>query len=111
MPWIRDFDEAKAVQAFENHFGTCPHCHKTDGFINIGSVHVFLCREHKLKWCVGSNLFSCWRHQTEDEQRQIYDRLGVGDFTEIQPDECFHPSDPYDGDIGPAIGRRADHTN
>jgi hypothetical protein len=44
-----------------------------------------ICKEHKVKWCVGSNLFSSWRHETEQEQRQIYDDLGVGLYKEVEP--------------------------
>jgi hypothetical protein len=32
---------------------------------------------------VGDNLFSGWREQTEEEQRQIYDALGFAGFEEI----------------------------
>jgi hypothetical protein len=103
-----EYDAEKARQAFESHFGVCPHCHKTDGYINVGRTHLFVCREHKLKWCVGSNLFSSWRYQTKEEQEQIYDRLGAGAYTEIQPDEAYHPDDPYDGKGGPAVGGMAE---
>jgi hypothetical protein len=68
-----------------DYFGVCPHCHKNDGFINISRSHWFLCDEHKVKWCVGSNLFSSWRNETEDEQRRAYDQRGVGNYAEVRP--------------------------
>jgi hypothetical protein len=52
-------------------FGLCPHCHKIDGDY-VGRSHWFLCDEHKVKWLVGANLFSSWRHETEEEQWQAY---------------------------------------
>ncbi len=67
-------------------WGVCPTCHKSDGCINIGASHWYYCNEHKAKWCVGSNLFSSWRNQTEDEQRAIYDELDFGSFTEVFED-------------------------
>ena len=101
---IHDDDERKAQQAFDDHFGTCPRCHKSDGYINVSSTHFFVCHEHKLKWCVGSNLFSSWREQTEQEQRAIYDRFGIGGYREIDLDECHRPGDPYDSEGGPVYG-------
>ena len=66
-------------------FGVCPTCRKTDGYANVGKLHIFFCRQHKVRWRVGINLFSSWKDQTEDEQRHIYDTVGLGDFTEIEP--------------------------
>jgi hypothetical protein len=73
----------------DGYFGLCPHCHNNDGYINIGRSHWFVCDEHDVMWCVGSNLFGSWREQTEDEQRAIYDERGIGDYTEVKP--YFHP--------------------
>ena len=72
----------------EEHFGVCPHCHKTDGYLNAGKSHVFFCKEHKVSWNVGSNLFSSWREQTEEEQRQLWDEIGLETFERIEP---YHP--------------------
>ena len=58
------FDENEALEAFE-HFGWCPECGKTSGFLNIERVHYFYCDTHRTRWCVGSNLFSCWRNENE----------------------------------------------
>ena len=69
----------------DGYFGLCPHCHNHDGYINVSRSHWFVCDEHKVKWLVGSNLFSDWRQQTEDEQRRIYDARGIGDYSEVEP--------------------------
>lgn len=69
----------------KNVFGVCPTCNKTDGYANAGKMHIFFCIEHRVRWTVGANLFSSWREQSEDEQRHIYDTVGLGDFTEIEP--------------------------
>src|SRR5271154_7284635 len=65
--------------------GGCPLCHCNDGMIHIGPSHWVYCKTHKVNWTIGSNLFSSWRHQTEDEQRRIYHELGFADFTEVEP--------------------------
>jgi len=67
----------------DGYFGVCPFCHKNDGHINVGRSHWFLFHQHKVKWCVGANLLSSWRGQTQDEQRAIYNRLGVGTYREL----------------------------
>jgi hypothetical protein len=66
-------------------FGACPECGYNDGYTNVGRSHWFFCRKHKVCWCVGANLFSSWRHETEEEQRAIFDRIGIDNFREIEP--------------------------
>ena len=71
-------------KAFDDHFGVCPHCQKHDGFINVGRGHFFLCHEHKVKWFVGENLFDSWKLQTKEEQRAIYDEIGMATYREVK---------------------------
>ena len=63
--------------------GLCPHCHKVKGYANAGSSHRAYCKEHKTSWFVGANLFDSWRDQTEEEQRMIWDEIGLDEFEEI----------------------------
>jgi hypothetical protein len=77
------------MENFDDHFGLCPICHKTDGYANAGRSHRFFCKEHKTSWCVGSNIFSDWRHQTEEEQRRIWNEIGLECFQDVKP--YFHP--------------------
>jgi len=67
------------------YWGVCPRCRRNDGYINAGRSHWFFCKEHRVKWCVGANLFSSWRHETEAEQRRVYDEIGLGEFEQIEP--------------------------
>ncbi|MCH8262388.1 MAG: hypothetical protein IIA77_04980 [Proteobacteria bacterium] len=56
----------------DDYYGGCPHCKKNDGYLNIWRVHYFVCHEHKVRWCVGRNLFSSWRFESmEDWDRNI----------------------------------------
>ena len=75
----------KILATGDLYFGLCPHCRSNDGYINVGRGHWFYCQEHRVKWFIGSNLFSWWREQSEAEQREIYDRLGFGKFQRIEP--------------------------
>jgi hypothetical protein len=68
----------------DDYFGVCPHCGKTDGYINIGRSHWMFCREHRVKWWIGSNIFSSWRYQTEAEQEAQYNALSFGDFRDLR---------------------------
>jgi hypothetical protein len=54
-------DSIATLPRVDNCFGGCPTCHETDGFLNIGRDHWFVCHRHRVKWHVGSNLFSGWR--------------------------------------------------
>jgi len=67
----------------EDAFGTCPTCNKTDGYINVGRGHWFVCHEHRVKWFVGSNLFDSWKCETVEEQKGRYDELGLGSYREL----------------------------
>ena len=48
-----------------DYFGGCPFCRRLDACLNIGRDHWYACGRHRVKWCVGSNLFSAWRHENE----------------------------------------------
>jgi hypothetical protein len=49
----------------DEEFGWCPECGRSDGYLNIGRVHWYYCDAHRVKWCIGSNLFSSWRDEDE----------------------------------------------
>jgi hypothetical protein len=63
--------------------GVCPLCDKTDGFVNLGKEHWFICRDHETKWFVGINLFEGWQNQTVAEAQSI-ERMLDG-YKEITP--------------------------
>lgn len=67
----------------DNYFGVCPHCRRHDGYANFGREHWFFCREHRLMWRVGENLFSDWRHEPADEQLRAWNRIGLHTFRAI----------------------------
>ncbi len=67
----------------EEHFGNCPECGRTDGYINVFKDHYFRCDEHKTVWFVGRNLYSSWRHETEEDWQHNRERLI--DYRVVEP--------------------------
>ena len=65
------------------YFGGCPKCGRDDGYLNVGRCHWFVCDEHKTTWCVGSNLFSSWREQSEEVWEENARRLS--EYIEVEP--------------------------
>jgi hypothetical protein len=70
--------------------GGCPECGLWDGAIYIGKGEWSYCLVHRTRWMDGSNNTSGWVHQTEDEQRAVYDRIGLGGFEHVK----VRPLDP-----------------
>lgn len=66
-----------------NHFGVCPTCRRQDGCHSIGPDHWYVCNAHKVKWNVGSNLFSTWRHLTPEQHRANADKLAG--YRKVEP--------------------------
>ncbi len=50
--------------AIDDTFGSCPECGCHDDYKNVRSYHWFFCKQHKVKWLAGVNLFSSWRQET-----------------------------------------------
>ena len=81
----------------DNYFGGCPTCGRTNGYLNARWNHWFVCEEHRVRWYAGSNLFSSWKDETEDEQREAWAK--VEDYSDVsgkQLPEGNWPSDPED---------------
>ena len=88
---LRRFDmEDKALKELEEYgyFGVCPKCWEedrkvTDSKLNIGRGHWGYCHKHMLRWFIGENLFSYWRHETE----AIWERNWqlIGQYEDIEP--------------------------
>ncbi len=67
-------------------FGGCPYCGGYDVFLNIGRDHWIICRTHQVKWHIGSNLFSNWRNETEEQWlRNTYELVGYREVESVLP--------------------------
>lgn len=62
--------DAAGSRDFDAHFGVCPLCLNSGVMRNIGRTHVMACDEHRVRWNVGSNLFSAWRNEPESLHRE-----------------------------------------
>lgn len=45
--------------------GGCPICWRCL-ILNVGRTHWGVCRTHRVKWEIGSNLYSGWHYENED---------------------------------------------
>jgi hypothetical protein len=79
----------KTLVTTTERFGGCPKCGKNDGLLNLGDSHYFFCEEHKTSWHYGSNIFSCWRQETDVDWDANFEYL-IG-FAEVTP--LFPPPD------------------
>jgi hypothetical protein len=80
--------EKEKKMASDGYFGLCPICKKTDGYVNVGRSHWFICEEHRVRWCIGSNVFSSWHYETESEQQRHCEEIGFDTFKDVKP---FYP--------------------
>ena len=71
--------------AVNHYFGVCPVCHKTDGYLNVGHTHVFICKAHKTAWAIGADLFSSCMDETPEEQSAEQNRLGFDSYGKVKP--------------------------
>ena len=70
-----------------NYFGGCPECGATDGFMNVGGNHWFVCDTHQTRWPAGYNLFSCWKDEHPDVHLSNALRL-EGEYICVEPLPC-----------------------
>ena len=60
-----------AVRPVHNdRFGNCTICKRRDAILNVNRVHFGVCHRHRVCWCIGSNLFDSWRHESEATWRR-----------------------------------------
>ena len=73
-------------------FGGCPYCGGYDIYLDIGRDHWMVCRTHQVRWHIGSNLFSAWREQTEEQRlRNTYELAGYREVESVFPSELPDP--------------------
>jgi hypothetical protein len=66
-----------------DYWGGCPLCGSNDGYLNVGAAHWFHCQEHATKWCVGENLFSGWRSESEEDWHE--NAKVLSNYAEVEP--------------------------
>jgi hypothetical protein len=108
-------DNIATLPWMDDHFGNCPHCHKTDGCYSVERDDWYVCHTHRTKWLIGSNLFSSWRDMRE--QDFLANAYRLAGYREVKPwlpdnaqmqrlrlvDGTQHGPDPYEADFGPSV--------
>jgi hypothetical protein len=74
---------AERMTTSDDYFGSCPVCHKSDGYLNIHRDHYGVCHEHHKFWPIGSNLFSSWME--EDTGVWIENSNKMENYEECKP--------------------------
>jgi hypothetical protein len=73
----------RPASSASDYFGLCPICHREGRCRNIGRDHWFACDLHRLKWLVGSNLFSNWRE--EDKEQWLENERVLSAYKKAEP--------------------------
>ncbi len=60
-----------------------PLCGGNDGYVNLGAEQWCICRDHKMKWLLGENLFEGWQNQAISEYLLIEQMLSQ--YKEVLP--------------------------
>jgi hypothetical protein len=66
-----------------DYFGGCPHCGANHGFLNVRAEHWIVCDAHKVKWCVGFNLFSSCKDENESVWLANAEKLAS--YSKVEP--------------------------
>ena len=80
-------------------FGLCPECGEDPVMLNVGRTHWAVCKENKVRWQVGSNLFSTWLHEDEETWRANSELLEECEM--VKP--IFLPEDVADERLGEIV--------
>jgi len=88
--------EVADLTTVDEVWGGCPKCLSHDGYLNLYREHWFKCDSHRVRWRVGSNLFSSWRHESESDWGRNGDRLAGYRIVEpiIFPDKARYEPEP-----------------
>ena len=84
-------DPVTAGVVTKEYFGGCPKCGKTDGFINVGPKHWFICDEHKTTWLGCDHFFSGWHHEDDEvweRNKQKLETYAVVEPVQATPKFC-----------------------
>ena len=68
--------------------GCCPLCHSGGELVHVNREQFIVCRDHRLAWHIGSNLYSGWRELTEEQQAENRRFLECCEIIEIPECTC-----------------------
>jgi hypothetical protein len=62
--------------------GGCPECGGAT-MLNVHRTHFGVCERHKVRWLIGSNLFSGWHSETPEVWKE--NEAQLEQYTEVEP--------------------------
>jgi hypothetical protein len=78
--------EEETTNIGDGYWGLCPVCHKTDGCVtDVAMRHFYFCKQHKVRWCVGQNLFSIWMVYDAEQRERRMNEMGLYTFEDVKP--------------------------
>lgn len=86
-----------------SYFGNCPKCNAEPEILNVGRDHFAVCRDHKIYWPIGSNLFSNWRN----EEPEVWEENKS--FLSICTQPAPKPKRPPMGTLGDCLQEAASY--
>lgn len=66
------------------YWGLCPGCFQpSDVIVDMGHEHWAICHEDRVRWCLGSGLFSAWQDRSPVDQLEA--ELAILEYDEVEP--------------------------
>lgn len=82
-------------------FGGCPECGANE-WVNVYKEHYGICKEHKVYWPIGGNLFSNWRF--ENMETWVRNSTLLSQYTEVEPAYTWAEVKAHEPDVPPPPG-------
>ena len=77
-------------------YGLCPQCLASDGYLNVGAYHFFVCDLHMVRWQTTAHVLD-WEHEDRAKWEANADKLEA--YKEVEPvirrNLAVYPVFPY----------------
>jgi hypothetical protein len=81
----------------EGYWGLCPQCDRSE-YLTTGKDEWYFCPVHEVRWLVGGNLFSDWKHTDAATMRANWEK--ISHFAEVEARHVWQDSTPKPGWFG-----------
>ena len=89
--------------------GLCPECNGITDVLNIGRNHWAYCDTHRITWWIGSNLFSSWHNESEDDWARNREFLAGYRVHDVLGARTHHSCAVLDPVLGKTNTRHREH--
>ena len=91
--WLAGQTPEQPLPPLAVHYeGCCPRCHSGGELVHVDREQFIVCRDHRLAWHIGSNLYSGWRNLTPEQQAENRRFLECCEI--IDPPDCTCTPEP-----------------